>query len=253
MITVEDKLKISEFSGTGDSLHGAKLVFVNEGAKAFLNDNAFATSGSLMLANDEKMVAITTLHAIDKTDSLYTLIDGSVEIFGKGIPQINNKFERIHDDIALILIDEKTREIVDKKCEKLLIDINGHPTPAKISSHSLNVGDIVHKRGARTGLTTGVVKRISNQSIGRFSSPSLVFFISGGGSRPFADKGDSGSLVFQTSFNLDEEVIKVYAMVQGKISTPTQNGDIICFPLKDGCESLKKHIPDIQSLRFFDH
>lgn len=102
MITVEDKLKISEFSRTGEPLHGAKLVVVNEGAKAFLNDNAFVTSGSLMLANDEKMVAITTFHAIDKTDSLYTLIDGSVEILGKGIPQINNKLERIHDDIAFL-------------------------------------------------------------------------------------------------------------------------------------------------------
>lgn len=251
VITVEDKLKISEFSRTGEPLHGAKLVFVNEGAKAFLNDNAFATSGSLMLANDEKMVAITSLHAIDKTDSLYTLIDGSVEILGKEIPQINNKLERIHDDIALILIDEKTREIVDKKCEKLLIDGNGQPTPAKISSHSLNVGDIVHKRGARTGLTTGVVQSISNICIGCFSSPSLVLLITGGGSRPFADKGDSGSLVFQKCFNLDEEVIKVYAMVHSKILAPTPNGAIICFPLKDGCESLKKHIPDIQSLRFF--
>lgn len=252
MITVEDKLKISEFSRTGEPLHGAKLVFVNEGAKAFLNDNAFVTSGSLMLANDEKMVAITTFHAIDKTDSLYTLIDGSVEILGKGIPQINNKLERIHDDIALILINEKTREIVDKKCERLLIDENGHPSPAKISSHSLKVGDIVHKRGARTGLTTGIVKSVSTQILGCFSLPSVVFFITGGGSRPFADKGDSGVLVFRKIYNLDIEVIEVYAMVHGKVSAPTPNAAIICFPLKDGCESLKKHISDIQSLRFFD-
>lgn len=251
VITVEDKLKISEFTRTREPLHGAKFVYVNEGVEAFKEDHAFATSGSLMLANDEKMVAITTFHAIDKKESIYTLIDGSVEILGKGIPQVNNKLERIHDDIALILIDEKTREIVDKKCEKLLIDDIGYPSQAELSSHSLKVGDIVHKRGASTGLTTGIVNSVSTQTLGGFSLPSDVCFITGGGSRPFANNGDSGSLVFCKSYNSDKEVLKVHAMVHSKVLAPTPNGAIICFPLKDGCESLKKHIPDIQSLRFF--
>lgn len=253
VITVEDTLKISEFTKTGEPMHGAKFVYVNEGVENFHTNLRSGTSGSLMLANDEKMVAVTTFHAIDKMDSLYTLIDGSVERLGKGIPQPNNKLEKMHDDIALILIDEHTRKIVDEKCEKCLIDQFGYPSPAEIPSHSLKVGDIVHKRGATTGLTTGIVKDVRTLNIGLFTLPSVVFFITGRNSSPFAERGDSGSLVFCKSFNPDKEVLEIHAMVQGKISAPTPNAAVICFPIKDGFESLKKHIPDIQSLRFFDH
>lgn len=253
VITVEDKLKISEFTKTGEPLHGAKFVFNNEGVEDFRNDIQYGTSGGLMLTNDGKMVAVTTFHAIDTMNSLYTLIDGSVIRLGKGIPQPSNKLERMHDDIALILIDEFTRTIIDQKCEKLLIDQLGFPLPAKIPSHSLKKGDIVHKRGATTGLTTGVVKNVSYQRLGKFSLPCVVFFITGVGSKPFADKGDSGSLVFRNSFSPEEVALEVHAMVQGKVWAPTPNADIVCFQIKDGCESLIKHIPNIQSLRFFDH
>lgn len=253
MITVEDTLNISEFTKTGEPLHGAKFVFVDEGVENFQTNLHCGTSGSLMLANDEKMVAVTAFHAIDKMDSLYTLIDGSVERLGKGIPQPNNKLEKMHDDIALILIDENTRKIVDEKCEKRLIDQFGYPSQAEIPSHSLKVGDIVHKRGAATGLTTGIVKDVRTLNMGHFTLPCVVFFIIGRNSSPFAEHGDSGSLVFLKSFNPDKEVLEIHAMVQGKILAPTPNAAVICFPIKDGCESLKKHIPDIQSLRFFDH
>lgn len=85
VIVVEDKLKIFEFFRMGELLYGVKLVFVNEGVKVFLSDNVFVIFGSLMLVNDEKMVVIIIFYVIDKMDLLYMLIDGLVEIFGKGI------------------------------------------------------------------------------------------------------------------------------------------------------------------------
>lgn len=73
----------------------------------------------------------------------------------------------------------------------------------------------------------------------------VVFFIIGGGFRLFVDKGDLGLLVFCKFYNLDKEVIEVYVMVYGKVLVLILNVVIICFFLKDGCESLKKYIFDI--------
>lgn len=251
VVTVEDTLQICELGKTGVPLHGAKFVFVDEEAEAFHTNQSFATTGSLMEANNgisKFTVAVTCLHAVEKSETLYTLIDGSVVKLGQVLPQPNNKMERLHDDIAAVLIDEDTAAI----CEKLLIDDSEFPSPARISMRDLKKGDIVHKRGAKTGLTTGTVKDIKVQQIGKFPLRSPVIFISGRESKQFADKGDSGSLVFQHSLSPEENVLDVFAMVQGKLPLSNSNAVIICFPFKDGCENLTKNIPDLQELRFFE-
>lgn len=254
VVTVEDKLPISELSKTGVPLHGAKFVYVNLGKEAFNTDECFATTGSLMQANNNSlMVAVTCRHALEKEDHFYTLIENSVVRLGEEVKQPNNNMERLHDDISVVRIDDTTRSIVDEKCEKLLIDTSKCPSPARISDRTLVKGDIVHKRGARTGLTTGIVKDVRTQKIGRFSEQSPVIFITGRDSIPFAEKGDSGSLVFQHSLDPEEKRLDVLAMVQGKVNVPIPNADVICFPFIKGCENLQSHIPDIQNLDFFNH
>lgn len=255
VVTVEDTLQICELGKTGVPLHGAKVVFVDEEAEAFHANQSFATTGSLMEANNDTSkftVAVTCQHAVEKSETLYTLIDESVVKLGQVLPQPNNKMTRLHDDIAAVLIDDDTGAILDNKCEKLLIDDSEFPSPARISLRDLKKGDIVHKRGAKTGLTTGTVKDIKFEPIGQFPLPSRVIFISGRESKQFADKGDSGSLVFQHSLSAEENVLDVFAMVQGKLRSPNPNAVIICFPFKDGCENLTKNIPDLQELRFFE-
>lgn len=252
VVTVEGKLPISELSKTGVPLHGAKFVYVNLGKEAFNTDECFATTGSLMQANNNSlMVAVTCRHALEKEDHFYTLIENSVVRLGEEVKQPNNNMERLHDDISVVRIDDTTRSIVDEKCEKLLIDTSKCPSPARISDRTLVKGDIVHKRGARTGLTTGIVKYVRTQKIGRFSEQSPVIFITGRDSIPFAEKGDSGSLVFQHSLDPEEKRLDVLAMVQGKVNVPIPNADVICFPFIKGCENLQSHIPDIQNLDFF--
>lgn len=254
VIIVEDRLGITELSKTGVPLHGAKFVYADNGVPAFKTDECFATTGSLMLANNNNlMVAVTCKHALEKRDTFYSLIENSVVRLGQEIKQPNNRMRKLHDDISVVRIDDATRSIVDEKCEKLLIDTSELPSRAVISHRFLVKGDIVHKRGARTGLTTGIVRDVRTQQIGRFSEQSTVIFITGRDSIPFAEKGDSGSLVFQHSLDPEEKRLEVLAMVQGKVNIPIPNADVICFPFIEGCENLQHNIPDIQNLDFFNH
>lgn len=254
VITVQDHLSVSELSKTGEPLHGAKFVYVNEGVDAFHANECFATTGSLMFAStNNRMVAVTCRHALEQVDTCYTLIDNEVVKLGKEMPQPNNNMEKLHDDIAVVLIDEKTRSIIYEKCEKLLIDDFGHPSPAKVSLQDLKVGDIVHKRGATTGLTTGTVKRVETTIHDKkFVSPSTVIYIAGWNSKPFAEKGDSGSLVFRHSLSLEKDSLNVVAMVQARTTIPNVGDRIICFPMNKGRETLIQNIPNLQDLQFYD-
>lgn len=259
-ITVKDKLPISPLSNIGVPLHGAKFVLVDEGVEAFHSNKAYATTGSLMkVTNNDMMVAVTCRHAVKKegsaanTSTCYTIIENSVVKLGQTLPQSSGRMESLHDDIAVVRVDEKTRLLIDEKCEKLLIDEFELPTPATIAINSLKRGDIVHKRGARSGLTTGVVKDVKKEKIESFVIPSRTIYITGGDSEPFAEEGDSGSLVFQHSLDPEKNVLNVHAMVQSKVRLPIPNADIICFPFDEGCESLRKNVTDedLQSLQFF--
>lgn len=202
-------------------------------------------------------VAITCRHAVENKGSAdatcYTLIENAVVKLGQKLPQSSNQMKSLHDDIAAVRIDESTRSLIDEKCEKLLLDNFGLPTPATTSIECLKKGDIVHKRGARSGLTTGVVKEVKSVKIGSFDLKSTIIYITGRDSKPFAMEGDSGSLVFQHSLDPEQNVLNVYAMIQSKVQLPIPNADIICFPFHEGLESLRKSVTaeQLQNLQFF--
>lgn len=254
VITVDDKLPISELTKPIESLHGAKMVYVNENVDAFERDSAFATTGSLMMANGDSMVVITCQHALKKKKHVYTLIDRAVVRLGQGIQQPLDEIQRLNEDIAVVEIDEETRSVITDKCEKMLLGGKESPTPAKISLRKLEKGDIVHKRGAKTKLTTGIVKSVKNTGVQGFGESSCVVFIRGFKNRPFADKGDSGSLVFQPSMSIEDPYLDVLAVVQSKVGipSPTCNPDIICFPFHEGCDVLIKNIKHLNVLQFYN-
>lgn len=52
VITVDCRLSITELSKPGVPLHGAKFVYESEDVDDFYVDNAFATAGCLMMANN---------------------------------------------------------------------------------------------------------------------------------------------------------------------------------------------------------
>lgn len=251
-ITVDSRLSITALSKPGVPLHGAKFVYENKDVDDFYIDNAFATAGALMMANNNNtMVAVTCRHAVEDVESCYTLIEDSVIKLGQK-QQSGNRMKFLHDDIAVIVVDNETHFVVNQKCEKLLLDTSDIPTPAQICLSSLETGDIVHKRGAKTGLTTGIVNDVKFEKIGNFIFPSTVIYVIGRDGKPFADKGDSGSLVFRHPMSPVSNVLDVCAMVNGKIDIPIQNPDVLCFPFNEGCESLRKNVPDIQNLTFFN-
>lgn len=250
--TVDAKLSISELTKSGVPLHGAKIVYVNEDVEAFKVDNDFATTGSLMMANGESMVIVTCRHALEKYEHVYTLIDNAVVRLGQGIQQQQNNMNRLNEDIAVVQIDEETRSVITNKCEKLLIDECGYPSPAQISLRELTKGEIVHKRGANTGLTTGLVNIVNNISVGKFNTPSPTIFIQGRYGKPFADEGDSGSLVFQQSLSVEDNILDVLGMVQGKTLEPSSNPDIICFPFHEGRDFLIRNNQHVDCLQFYN-
>lgn len=253
MVTVEDEHSISELSGPGTHLHGAKLVYVNGNVDAFNANGSFATTGSLMLANNNTlMVAVTARHAVENKGNFFTLIGNAVLNLGHELPQPNNNMEKIHDDIAVIVIKDQTRSEIDQKCEKRLINLSNNPSAARQnSSGELKIGDIVHKRGAGTDLTTGIIASKENKIIGRFSSESEVITVIGRDSKQFAGRGDSGSLVFKETLSPVKREIDVYAMVHGKKKLFVPSSLIICFPFKEGCDVLVGRTSGIDNLQFF--
>lgn len=118
-ITVKNRLSISELSNPGVPLHGAKFVYENEDVDAFYADYAFATAGCLMMANNNNtMVAVTCRHAVEDVETCYTLIEDSVVKLGQK-QQSENPMKFLHDDIAVIVVDNETHFLVKEKCEKL--------------------------------------------------------------------------------------------------------------------------------------
>lgn len=230
------------------------MVYVNENVDAFERDLDFATTGSLMMANGDSMVIITCKHALKEKQHVYTLIDKAVVRLGQGIEQPLDDMQRLNEDIAVVEIDEETRSVITDKCEKMLLGGNQRPSPAKISLRKLKKDDIVYKRGANTKLTIGIVESVEDRGVHGFGESSCVIFIRGFKNRPFADKGDSGSLVFQPSMSVEDPYLDVFAMVQSKIDipSPTCNPDIVCFPFHEGCDVLIRNIQHLNYLEFYN-
>nr|XP_022339364.1 uncharacterized protein LOC111134534 isoform X3 [Crassostrea virginica] len=248
-ITVQNNVEVEELTRPGVPLHGAKFVYVNNGVDSFRVDRSFATTGSLMLANGNSLVVVTCRHAL-QNDPIYVLIDDTVVKLGRQVQQSNNNMERIDDDIALVKIEDETRPLLNEKCEKLLIDKCGIPSPARTTLHNLKKNDIVHKRGASTGLTTGLVSDIRNNPFGKFKNPARFFYIKEMDNGKFAEPGDSGSLVFQHSLSPVENVLYVVAIVQGRMKILPF--DAVCFPFQKGCETLIRNIDQLSRLEFID-
>ncbi|XP_062588789.1 uncharacterized protein LOC134250434 isoform X2 [Saccostrea cucullata] len=251
-IKIQDKLSVQLLAKIGEPLHGAKFVYVNNGLNAFHQDKKFATTGSLLTANDSLLVVVTSRHAFSNQENIYVLIDESVVRLGQMTINSQHTNERLCEDITLVELNPDVVPIVNERCEKLLIDATDLPTPGRISPRELKVGDIVHKRGAKTGLTTGIVKSVQISKLGGYQVESPVIQICGRGSEPFAGEGDSGSLVFQHSLTPDENILDVLAMVQSKLNVPIPNAPVVCFPFTKGCETLYRTVPMLQSLQFIN-
>ncbi|XP_062588206.1 uncharacterized protein LOC134249856 [Saccostrea cucullata] len=249
-ISVQEKITTAPFNFP---LHGAKFV----PSLAPTNSSTYATIGSLVKRKGSIMAAITCLHpflgiqnpGVTVNINLVDVKLGSVMFHVQDI-------RSIHDDIALIDVDE---QIIESDCEKRLLNGRGQPTSAYISNcrdlidldKFLNT--VVRKRGARTLLTTGVVSEVCNITYMHYSVAGSAIIV-----KPFfkntafAKRGDSGSLVFLPSSSNDNK-LEVIGMVCSEAPQEVFHDErlVLCAPLRASVDNLIDRIPNIERIDFY--
>lgn len=228
--------------------------------------DVYGTLGSLARLNKKDTIALSSKHVCTgcKNDTDHV----------KGAKDTNDVFvyiEKDHDqrirlgrclytpsgdpayynDMAIIEFDEKLSHLFP---DKRLINIKGKPKKAEIMDlEHLDITDeIVHKFGAATQLTNGVV--VCSELI---DNKYHFIGVKGMNKIEFAKQGDSGSLVFIQSHDTKEENIKVVALLYGGDSD-TMNDEknptplIYCSGFKKTFEMIKKRYNHVKSISFFN-
>ncbi|XP_062601187.1 uncharacterized protein LOC134262884 [Saccostrea cucullata] len=260
-VTVETDLDMTPFAGTGEPLHGAKFVYREQSADSFMFDNDYSTTGSLLKINGSEMAALTCLHAFRRRENqnVFVSINDSVIQLGRNMFDHPQELRSIHDDIALIEVTRSAIPLIEANCERLLLDEQDMPSPSDISCRRIEeiVGEIVHKRGASTGLTTGTVVEAGEIRLRDFQELATVIIVKPTRRRRnqiqlFAAPGDSGSLLFQHSLSLENK-LDVLGMVYGRapIAPFPDPATVMCIPLKDSVDRLMQRNPELTEIDFY--
>jgi len=128
-------------------------------------------------------------------------------------------------DFAIVKVDEDKTEM----CQRNV----GNELPTSIAlcdTSSIEVGELVHKVGAVTGYTTGIVKSNDfhqlNDDIDNHGT--FVLIENSDDEKPFADSGDSGAVVFRKNFD-GQPTVEVISTVLG--GTADDKNDKMFFVL----------------------
>ncbi|XP_062612274.1 uncharacterized protein LOC134274055 [Saccostrea cucullata] len=259
-IIVQSDFEMTPFADHGIPLHGAKYVYRQQSSDSFFFDNDYATTGSLVKINDSRMAALTCQHAFLNrgNQNVFVNINNSVVKLGRNMFNLR-EMRCIHDDIALIDIDKETIRIIDSHCEKLLLDVHNEPAPADLSRRDLDdlVEDIVHKRGACTDLTTGIIIETGEIRHRDFPERASAIIVKPnlrrrGHVRLFGAPGDSGALLFQPSLSLENK-LEVIGMLYGRAPRDIfpHPDTVICIPLGTAVEKLKRKIQGLREIDFY--
>jgi hypothetical protein len=169
-------------------------------------------------------------------------------------------------DFALI----KVNDDVVERCQKLLVDHKDQPRSARVYvwKSEDTVPTIVYKKGATTNITKGfIVESTQYRDVLGDERMNCVYLVRGrqqnGVSIPFGDKGDSGSLVFQSDFSVDQNAVEVIAIFIGDFEVKMEDSSTkesdsnsdrptsglkMCSSMEFVCEQLKK---SEKQLRFY--
>lgn len=217
-----------------------KVVPYNaQGRKLYqsIDKNVYGTLGCLAFLNNTKTVALTCRHVCEKGTAAF--IDNDLNermILGRCIYTTEEE-----NDLAIVGV-----EIENYFHNKKLLDFRREPTNAKVFSlnDKLDIrGEIVHKKGARTGFTEG--KIVSSECIGNGFRRIKVEGMFGD---DFGLPGDSGSIVFRESLDTRNRSLEVIAMLTGGLN----DGTIVCYVLQDTLKRIKSLNRDIESVTFFN-
>lgn len=229
-------------------------------------NDVYGTLGSLARLNKKDTIALSSKHVcMDCKNDPYHV---------KGANDANDKvvyIEKDHDqriclgrclytpsgdpahynDMVIIEFDEKLNHLFP---DKRLINIKGKPRKAEIMEleHLDITNEIVHKFGAATELTNGVV--VCSELI---DNEYHFIGVKGMNKKEFAKQGDSGSIVFIQSHDTKEETIKVVALLHGGDSDTTNDENnhtqlIYCSGFERAFEMIKKRYNHVKSISFFN-
>lgn len=225
-------------------------------------DQSYLTLGCFVKDNTRRVYALTCSHGVPKECNVTAFLGNPPpRLIGKCIISshyADNTPARIKTDVALI-------EIIDSvKNECHLSMVNHAFKDSKVCIHDGNLQDIagkehVYKIGARTSVRKGLIKSPDfTATIGRKE----LFVVTGLSGLPFAEGGDSGSIVFINENSSALDTIKVIGMVSGGITMNTtedqkeqgasingmevvenanQSDNICCYEIKSTLEYLKEN------------
>lgn len=232
--------------------------YLRQGDKIFRPhlDQSYLTLGCFVKDNTRRVYALTCSHGVPNKCTV-------TACFGNPPPRLIGEciFSSHYTDVALIKIIDS----VKNECH--LSMVNHAFKDSKVCIHDGNLQDIagkvhVYKIGARTSVRKGLIKSPDfTATIGRKE----LFVVTGLSGLPFAEGGDSGSIVFINENSSALDTIRVIGMVSGGITIKTidnpedkkeqgtstngmevlenanQSDNICCYGIKNTLEYLKEN------------
>lgn len=180
-------------------------------------DAAIGTLGGFVTKtnNDQKIYALTCNHLFpNENEGAYTQ---DLEEIGACMFTTRDK----GCDFAAI---EMKESYVDS-CDMAFRRDDKKKTNANVFSNSLETGNIVHKIGATTNVTNGII--VSPEFYLKVTDESTrenVFLVKGTAEK-FSDRGDSGSLVFSRPNRIQQTYVDVVGMVYANDLTLRDDDD----------------------------
>ena len=198
------------------------LPYLSQGGKLVAESGSrYSTLGGFVKDNSAPHVyAVTCSHGVPEASIVRTGLENSDRdrigtcIFSGNFRQSPDQHIPILSDVALIQIDDHVRNM----CHLSLM--NHKYEDSKVTIYDGNFEDLVvrhvYKIGATTSLRKGLI--ISQDFTATIAgNRSEVFLVVGMGGLPFAERGDSGSIVFMNDNNSALDTIQVIGMVLGNL------------------------------------
>ena len=186
---------------------------VEQGDRLFLNSKGegYGTVGGFGKTADGQMVALTNGHLYLGNESrpLYVKVMEKFIKLGENIEKIGTgDLEEYLLDIAVIRVSAE----IAADCEKCLRDEKGDKKTAIVYQGQVEdaIGTFVHKKGAKSGWTTGLVE--GSHSVPNMDELPGTVLVKGRDGN-FSEQGDSGSLVFKMGEDPDLKEVEVVAIV----------------------------------------
>ncbi|XP_056018026.1 uncharacterized protein LOC125679617 isoform X1 [Ostrea edulis] len=214
---------------------------IGPGSQIIPNQNKpqeYGTLGGFAHINSKDVVGLTNFHVIGKDIVAYIKDDDNFVELGQ-CTFVLFPGPKSLADFALIEVDNS---MVDR-CRKPLVDDENEPKNATMGTPDHIIPAIVHKKGATTGITQGVVVDVMyyREVLGNRETRS-AYLVKDTAEKPFSAPGDSGSLVFQNSLSATQSEIEVIAMVNGRYEEHDEveeSRHVVCSNMKFVHEKLQ--------------